>query len=305
MEIINRTKRKLRKLLDLPSTIDQLRQAIGRIEARQLAHSNDLRFETAEFRTYSQWGEDGLIQYLIDRVAIPKPIFIEFGTEDYAESNTRFLLQNNNWAGLLLDGSRENIDAIKRDGLYWRHNIKAECAFITRENINELITKNGISGDIGLLSIDLDGIDYWIWEAITVVQPRIVICEYNSLFGPKACVTVPYKPDFVARQAHFSGAYFGASLAAFEQLGRKKRYCLIGSNRAGCNAFFVRVDLCDGLTIKTSQESYVRAQFQNLMNEAGQLTFGNYEARFEQIRRLPVLDLNVNAMVAVEEVCLR
>ncbi len=303
MELIKRTKRKLRKLMELPNTVDQLRQAIGRIEAQQMANSSPRSFDRAEFRVYSQWGEDGLIQYLINKIAIPKPIFIEFGTEDYAESNTRFLLQNNNWAGLLIDGSPENIEAIKRDGLYWRHNVKAECAFITRDNINELITKNGIAGDIGLLSVDLDGNDYWIWEAITVVQPRIVICEYNSLFGPDACVTVPYKADFVASQAHYSGAYFGASLAALELLGRKKGYRLIGSNSAGCNAFFVREELCAELPVKTSREAYVRSQFQNLMDETGQLIFGNFDQRLEQIRRLPVLELNSNSTMTVEQAC--
>lgn len=303
MKLINRAKRKLRKLMELPDTLDQLRQAIGRVEARQLHDSGNLTFDTAEFRVYSQWGEDGLIQYLIDQVAIPKPIFIEFGTEDYVESNTRFLLQNNNWAGLLIDGSPQNIESIKRDALYWRHNIKAECAFITRDNINELITKNGIAGDIGLLSVDLDGIDYWVWEAITVVQPRIVICEYNSLFGPAACVTVPYKADFMASQAHYSRAYFGASLAALELLGQRKGYRLIGSNSAGCNAFFVRNDLCAGLTVKTSREAYVRAQFQNLTNEAGELIFGNFDQRFEKIRQLTVWDVGNNTLVPIENVC--
>ena len=136
--------------------------------------------------------------------------------ENYTEANTRFLLVNNNWSGLVLDGSSENIEYIKHDmHVFYAHNLKAQSVFITLDNINEVITRNGITGDIGILSVDIDGNDFWIWEAIDCISPRIVICEYNSIFGANAKVSTPYKADFYRGTAHFSNVYYGASISAF------------------------------------------------------------------------------------------
>ena len=104
--------------------------------------------------------------------------------QDYREANTRYLLQHDNWTHLIIDASKESIDAVTREPLYYRHALRSVCAFIDRDNINTLLRENGITGDIGLLSIDIDGNDYWIWEAIECISPRIVICEYDSLLGP-------------------------------------------------------------------------------------------------------------------------
>ena len=113
-----------------------------------------------EFKVFSQFGEDGIIQYLINSIPIENKIFIEFGVENYKESNTRFLLINNNWKGLLIDSDEKSINSIKNDDIYWKHDIKAVCEFITKENINSIFSSNGFEGDIGLLSIDIDGNDY-------------------------------------------------------------------------------------------------------------------------------------------------
>lgn len=196
-----------------------MQQALGRIEARQLRDLPAPDIHTAEFRVFSQWGEDGILQHLIRHVAIPRNIFIEFGVENYLESNTRFLLTNNNWAGLVIDGSAKNIEFIKRDEIYWRHSLKAELSFITQDNINDLIRRNGLTGEIGLLSIDIDGNDYWVWEAIDAVIPSVVVIEYNARFGPDRAVTIPYDAGFVRTTAHHSNIYFGASLEALCLLG--------------------------------------------------------------------------------------
>jgi hypothetical protein len=179
--------------------------------------------EEVEFQVFSQRGEDGIIQYIINQLEIPNRIFIEFGVENYTESNTRFLLMNNHWEGLVIDGSKENIKFIKEDFIYWKYDITAYHAFITRDNINELIKNYTDIQDIGLLSVDVDGNDYWIWEAIEVVNPRVVVCEYNSAFGSSKNVSVPYAEDFERTKAHYSNLYFGASLGAFCYLAEKKR----------------------------------------------------------------------------------
>ena len=176
----------------------------------------------AEFKVFSQYGEDGIIQYLIRQIGcLGRSTFIEFGVENYEEANTRFLLINNNWRGLIIDGSPENIAHIRDTSLFWNSNLTAVSCFIDADNINSLISKNGFANrDVGLLSIDIDGNDYWVWEKISVIEPVIVVVEFNSVFGPLHAVTVPYNPKFLRSKAHSSCLYFGASLRALELLGK-------------------------------------------------------------------------------------
>jgi hypothetical protein len=282
--------------------LQKIQQALGRIENRQLATQSAKGFSEHEFQVYSQWGEDGLIQYLIDRVAIERPIFVEFGVEKYSESNTRFLLVNNNWSGLVIDGSEENIQYIKNDPIYWRHNLKAECAFIDKDNINSLIQKNGISGDIGLLSVDIDGNDYWVWDAINVVHPRIVVCEYNSLWGGKEAVTTPYDKDFFRTSAHCSNLYYGASITAFTELADSKGYSLVGSNKAGNNIFFVRNDLLQNLTVVTPQQAWVESKFRESRDKFGQLTLLSFSDRLAEVADMPVVNLHDGKQYKVGEI---
>ena len=127
-----------------------------------------------EFKVFSQFGDDGIIQFLIKKAQIINKYFIEFGVEDYSESNTRFLLMNNNWSGFIMDGSRETVDKIIKQPYFWKYDLQAIQAFVTKKNINELIGQTGWQvGDIGLLSIDIDGNDYWVWEEIDRKSTRL------------------------------------------------------------------------------------------------------------------------------------
>ena len=274
-----------RKLYAAGQERQRIREALGRIEARQLATldapPDDLH--AREFRAFSQWGEDGILQHLIRHVDIPRKQFVEFGVEDYAEANTRFLLINDNWSGLVLDGSEQHVHAIHDDPLYWRHDLKAVAAFITRDNINDLLGEHGVTGDIGLLSIDIDGMDYWVWQAIDCIQPAIVVVEYNARFGPDRAVTVPYRDDFDRRTAHPSLIYYGASLAALHLLGQRKGYDLIGCGSAGLNAFFVRRDLRpESLPARTAAQAFVPAGYREAHDEAG----GRLDVRPEEEARM-------------------
>ena len=270
--------------------LGKVREALGRIEARQCSGVAGLAAN--EFQVYSQWGEDGIIQHLLRHVPVARKIFVEFGVQDYTESNTRFLLVNNNWAGLVMDASAADIGYIRRDEIYWRHNLKAVQTFITRENINDLLRDNGVAGEIGLLSVDIDGNDYWVWEAIEGVSPAIVIVEYNSRFGPERAVTVPYDPAFVREKAHHSCAYYGASLAALVALGRRKGYAFVGSNTAGNNAFFVRRDLMpDALRELTVTEGFVALQFREARDEQGRLAHLSPEEEAAMVNALPLVEV--------------
>jgi len=298
---IRRISRIIKRYSGLPARIAKIQEALGRIEQRQVLQSSTDATQ-AEFRVFSQWGEDGIIQFLVSHVPMQRRVFVEFGVENYTESNTRFLLTNNHWDGLVIDGSAENIDYIRRDPIYWATNLKAEHSFITTDNINELLARNGLQGDIGLLSVDIDGNDYWVWEAIDTISPRLVICEYNSHFGPTAEVTTPYDPAFVRDRAHFSKIYYGASIAALCSLASRKGYSLVASNSAGNNIFFVRDDLVGSLPILSPAQAYRRAQFREYHDEAGHLTFDDFETRLNKIRHLPLHDLKANSVAKISEI---
>jgi hypothetical protein len=300
MNLVTRINRAIERFAALPERIVRIQQALGRIEARQTAGESTLG--QSEFRVFSQWGEDGIIQQLIRAVPIPKPLFVEFGVENYLESNTRFLLTNNQWAGLVIDGSAQNIAFIKEDPIYWAANLKAQCAFITRENINGLLLENGVAGDIGLLSVDIDGNDYWVWSAIDAISPRIVICEYNSLWGPHEAVTVPYDARFERGNAHFSKLYFGASIAALYHLARTKGYTLVGSNAAGCNAFFVRDDVRGSLQPIEPAAAYREAVFREAHDAQGHLTFDDAATRLETVSGLMLQDVRTDSVRRIADI---
>lgn len=279
---------------EISTKITRIQEALGRIEQRQILASWHGNLHAAEFRTFSQWGEDGIIQALLSTIppASLRKIFVEFGVETYTEANTRFLLVNDNWSGLVIDGSEENISYIRHDPIYWQHNLKAECRFITRDNINDLIKSNGISGDIGLLSVDIDGNDYWVWERIDCVTPAIVITEYNARFGADRAVTVPYDPNFRRAAAHHSTIYYGASLKALTQLANKKGYALVGCNSAGNNAFFVRRDLLNSpLQERSVADSFVRNQFRETRDAEGRLLFLGPEEEGALLATLPLIEV--------------
>jgi hypothetical protein len=263
----------------------------GRMQALVNASRPIDRLEEAAFQVFSQRGEDGILQYIISKVEIPHKIFIEFGVEDYSESNTRFLLLNNNWSGLVLDGGKDNIRFIRSDFIYWKYDLTARHSFITAENIDQLISDYTSCRDIGLLSVDVDGNDYWIWEAITAIQPRIVVCEYNSAFGPDRNVSVPYSPDFVRRNAHYSDLYFGASLGAFCHLAERKGYDFIGTPDAGVNAFFVRKDLSGPFRKYTSEEGFRESANRDSRDRTGRSNFLRHAERLPVIKELPLVDI--------------
>ncbi len=226
------------------------------------------KFEDVEFRAYSQFGEDGILLYIFSVIGAASKKCVEIcggGGND----NTANLIINHGWNGLFFEGSESHIQRGRQfygrcaDTKVWPP--KLVQAWITAENVNSLLAEQGYSGEIDLLSLDMDGVDYWVWKAIEGISPRVVVLEYNNVWGPDEAVTVPYQPDFIAENNNvsplhyqrrrvantFAGKpiadrvdnYFGASLAAFVTLGKQKGYRLVGCERYGFNAFFVRSDV--------------------------------------------------------------
>lgn len=269
----------------------------GKILVNQNLGSDDYRFlHDFEFKVFSQWGDDGIIQFLINKLDIRNKTFIEFGVADYNESNTRFLMMNDNWSGLVLDGSLSNVAKIKNSYYYWRFDLIAKHAFVTKENINNLIREEGFGGEIGLLHIDIDGNDYWLWQSIEVVKPIIVIMEYNSIFGYERPITIPYSYDFDRTKAHSSNLYAGSSILSLCDLATQKGYSFIGSNSAGNNAYFVLNDYLKFFKPLTAKEGYVESKFRESRDEQGNLTFLRGQDRLKLIEGMPVYNTRTNQL---------
>jgi hypothetical protein len=218
-----------------------------------------------EFKVYAQNGEDGLLLYLFSRIGVKNRTAVDIGCG--GSSNTANLIINFGWSALEIDGSADNIRKTSEfytDKLGNRKTdrVSFKQCWITKENVNSAISEGGIIGEIDLLSIDIDGNDYWVWEAIDVVNPRIVLIEYNASFGPERSLTVKYDPGFERWQKHPTGWGHGASLAALAKLSKRKGYILVGCDSNGVNAFFIRADLAENKFIELSPAEAYYSHFQ-------------------------------------------
>ena len=247
-----------------------------------------------EFQVYSQWGEDGIIDWLVNKFPeIPKS-FLEIGTENYKESNTRFLLVNKNWDGFIIEADKNSVKDIKSQRVYWKHNLIVENQFVDQNNINTIIKRINIPKKLGLLSLDIDGIDYWVLKKLSVLEPSIVICEYNSLFGQKKAITVPYKKNYIRSNEHYSNLFYGASIKAFIDLLKKRNYFFIGTNSAGNNAFFVNQNIWKKAKKLIYEKKIFISKFRESRNLKGELTFLNKKKSLEMIKNKIVIDLKNN-----------
>ena len=180
--------------------------------------------EAHESNVYSQCGDDGVLLRLFELLGVTNRRFVEFGAWDGVHfSNTANLRLHHDWSGLLMEGSdRADGQLVKRET-------------IRAENVNELFRKYEIPRAFDLLSIDIDGNEYWIWEAVRDYRPRVVIIEYNIFFSIDVSKTMPYDAGHRWDETMFHGA----SLAALRKLGRKKGYSLIHTDSYTPNAIFV------------------------------------------------------------------
>jgi hypothetical protein len=262
----------------------------GKILSNQIKEMNKISsLSQVEFSIFSQFGDDGIIQWLIQNIEIENKVFIEFGIEDYSESNTRFLMMNNNWSGLVMDGSQDNIIKLQNQSYYWKFNLDSKAVFIDINNINSEITSANIHGNIGLLHIDLDGNDYYIWKAINVISPIIVIIEYNSIFGLEREISVPYRPDFNRTKAHSSNLFFGSSIKSIFELSKEKGYSFIGCNSAGNNAYFIRNDKVNAQVRPiTLKDGFIVSKYRESRNSDGSLSLLDRQACIDLLKGLQV-----------------
>jgi hypothetical protein len=269
------------KLKNLSRKLDQIKINQGKILIKDLKNCSLENLENYSFSIFSQFNEDGIVQFIIENLNIKNRSFIEIGVENYEEANTRFLLENNCWNGLIIDSSKENINYVKKQNYYWKYNLRVSDNFVTKENINEIILNNSFSGNIGLLSIDIDGNDYWVWDAISSINPDVLIIEYNSLFGSEKSLTLKYEQNFVRPNRGIYRCLYGASLKALTNLSEKKGYSLVAVNSNGNNAFYVRNEL---LNDKIYKRDVVKCFKKN--------TFKEYIDSESEIKNIDKNDLN-------------
>lgn len=183
---------------------------------------SDLR--SHERQVHSQGGEDGVLVHLFDCLGTINRYCVEFGAWDGRRlSNTAHLRLEYGWTGLLMDGDPERVsNAVRQE-------------FITAENINGIFRKYEVPEVFDLLSIDIDGNEYWVWKALRDTRPRVVVIEYNVFFGIDVSKTMPYD----AAHRWDETMFHGASLAALRKLGREKGYTLLHTDSYAPNAFFV------------------------------------------------------------------
>ena len=210
-----------------------------------------------EYSIFSQNGEDGILRHLFAEIGFSSRKFLEFGFEGKENNSLRLILKEG-FSGVFIDGSKSAVAQFKKAAnAFGITDVKAVNAFINLENIELLIKDSGLLGEIDLLSIDVDGNDYWFWERLTIISPRVVVIEYNASLGPELSLTIPYEPTFNRIEKHATGFYHGASLAALERLGKRKGYNLIGCDEMGVNAFFVRDDcMTQSLEVTTSRVAF-------------------------------------------------
>lgn len=236
-----------------------------------------------EFKIFSQSGEDGTLMGILSRVGTTNKKFMEIGIGNGDECNTANLSINHGWSGFLVDGDDQQVRNARH---FYRHcpQVRVEQCFVTTDNINELLISHRVTGEIDVMSLDIDGNDYWILEKLNVLHPRVVILEYNPTFGPERSVTVPYDPEFYRMNYHKSGYYHGASLSALAKLMSSRGYILIGCDSNGYNSFFVRKDVAEGIFIEVPpQMAYYPAK--------PRFRHGSPEVQFAVIKELPLIEV--------------
>jgi hypothetical protein len=302
--IIKYFKKKLSKILRRIFEEEYEKKLLMEGKSLSLKHKQKKKIKNLadiEFRVFSQWGEDGIIDWIVSQLKkIPKN-FLEIGTEDYRESNTRFLLINKNWDGQLIDCDKNAIKNIKSQRIFWKHNLRATVAFLTTKNVDKIISGLKLPKMIGIISLDIDGIDYWILKKIKNLKPAIFVCEYNGFFGKLKKLTVPNKDYFSRNEEHYSNLYYGASIRAFQGL-LKSDYFFLGTNSSGNNAFFVKKNYKNIFKDKIKDFKIFDTKFRESRDRNKKLNYLNINKVKSMLNNKEVINLDNNKRIKLKEI---
>lgn len=250
-----------------------------------------------EFSVFSQWGDDGIINWLTEKIPIRNRIFVEIGTEDYKESNTRFLLKHKNWKGYLIESNNLLVKKIYKQSIVWKHDLEIINTKVQKNNINEIFKNLRLRKEIGLLSLDIDSNDYWIWKEIDIIKPIIFVCEFNSTFGDKKAISVPYDKNFERKKFHYSNLAFGASLEAFKFICKKKNYIFLGTNSSGVNAYFLHKNYFKFIKKKIKKFVSFPSRIRESRDKNFKKSFIGNTNRFNKIKGVKVVDVKSGNLI--------
>jgi hypothetical protein len=271
----------------LRAQITRAQQSLDALVRRAYLDATDAspseRLVAQRFGLNSQAGEEGILLAILEEAGARTKRFVEFGS-GINGGNSGVFARELGWSGLMVDGDHGTV--MQCADRFESSRVRVVEAWLTVKNVNELLLANGVSGEIDVLSIDVDGNDLWVWEATTAIEPRIVVIEYNALFGSSRSVSIPYDPNF-RRPAHLRG-YFGASLAALSHLGRSKGFRLVAVEPFGANAFFLKEGLAPAIPALDHKEAFrpVRPDESIYPFRMGRGRVASPTSVFEEVERL-------------------
>ena len=250
----------------------------------------------AEYKVFSQTGEDGIIDFIQNKLGIYNCKFVEIGVGDYSEANTRFIYEKSFSEGLIIDVIDNLKKKVSKNINLWKGLLNVENTKIDIENINSVLKKYNLNKKLDLFSIDIDGNDYWIIDKLSNNISKIFILEYNPTFGHNLEITVPYDKDFSRFKEHYSGCYYGASLKAMIKLMNSKGYDFIGTNNLNFNAFFVQKDLSENFSEIMNNvndlSQYTKLHIRDSRNNKGELDYLDKKQRLEVIEDKEVVEVS-------------
>ena len=264
-------------------------------------YDNGKSINEFELKINSQNGEDGIIDFLLTKLRILKPNFVEIGVGEYIEANTRFLYDRYHPRGLIIDC----IDNFKKKASsninLWKGDLNIVEQKIKPENVKQVLNEN-CNFDIDLFSIDIDGVDYWVIEKLDPKISKLFIAEYNSVFGHNFDISVPNIDNFERYSYHYSGLCYGMSLKALIRLMREKGFYFIGTNNFKNNAFFVNNDFPSNVSFKGFQviddfklESFTNSTFTESRDTKGKLNYLRGKKILEEIQDCEIVDFSDNS----------
>ncbi|MDA7488493.1 hypothetical protein N9A53_05745 [Candidatus Pelagibacter ubique] len=264
---------------------------------------NIKNLDDVSFKVYSQNNEDAILEYLILSLKLKNIKFIEIGTEDYSESNTRFIYEKYSCDGLIIDNTKNLTSKISKLLHIWKGNLKIEEEFVNKNNVNTLIDKHFPNKSIDIFSLDIDGIDYWILQELPDNLSKIIVAEYNPYFGPDLEVTVPYSDNFNRFEYHSSNLCFGMSLRALINLMKNKGYSFIGSSSLRSNAFFIKNEFKNLLSLEdidtSNLKDYTNARFRE--NKINNFNYTAPEENINIIGECKVFNLKTNKICKINQ----
>ena len=296
-DLINKFKNLFRENSNLKKELE-FKSLIGKntLVNNRKNYSNFKNINEAEEKFFSQNGEDGIIDFLLETLNINNPKFLEIGVEDYIEANTRLLYHIRNSNGLIIDNNID-INKLSKNLDLWKGRIKVIKEIISPNNINEIIKENHFDKNLDLFSIDIDGQDYWIIKKLPASFCKICIAEYNPLFGSEIEITVPNIENFDRTNYHYSNLCWGVSLKGLISVMKKKNFTFLGTNNLKNNAFFINKDfeqlfkqvIPDG---NLELEKYTDHKFKESRDKKGNLNYLSRKEQLKEIEDCQVVNIN-------------